>query len=32
MGSSLKRSIGREQMKEQMVKNLERLRSASRSF
>jgi hypothetical protein len=32
MGSSLKHSIGREQMKEQMVKNLERLRSASRSF
>lgn len=32
MGSSLKRSIGREQMKQQMVKNLERLRSASRSF
>ena len=32
MGSSLKHSIGREQMKEQMVKNLERLRSASQSF
>lgn len=32
MGSSLKHSIGREQMKEQMVKNLERVRSASRSF
>ncbi|PTR17344.1 hypothetical protein C8R31_101507 [Nitrosospira sp. Nsp2] len=32
MGSSLKHSIGREQMKDQMVKNLERLRSASRSF
>ncbi len=32
MGSSLKHSIGREQMKEQMVKNLERIRSASRSF
>jgi hypothetical protein len=32
MGSSLKHSIGREQMKEQMVRNLERLRSASRSF
>ena len=32
MGSSLKHSIGREQMKEEMVKNLERLRSASRSF
>ncbi len=32
MGSSLKHSIGREQMKEQMVKNLERIRSASQSF
>jgi hypothetical protein len=32
MGSSLKHSIGREQMKDQMVKNLERLRTASRSF
>jgi hypothetical protein len=32
MGSSLKHNIGREQMKEQMVKNLERVRSGSRLF
>jgi hypothetical protein len=32
IGSSLKHNIGREQMKEQMVRNLERLRSASQSF
>lgn len=32
MGSSLKHAIGREQMKGQMIKNLERLRSAVQSF
>ena len=32
MGSSLKHAIGREQMKGQMIKNLERLRSAIQSF
>ena len=32
MGSRLKHSIGRERMKERMVKDLERMRSASQSF
>jgi hypothetical protein len=32
MGSSLKHAIGREQMREQMIKNLVRLRSAVQSF
>ena len=32
MGSSLKHSIGRDQMKEEMAKNLKRLRSAIQSF
>ncbi len=32
LGSSLKHSIGREQMKKQMIKNLERLRSNIKSF
>lgn len=32
MGKALKRSIGREQMKKQMIKNLERLRAAVGSF
>jgi hypothetical protein len=32
LGSSLKRSVGRMRIKQQMIKNLERMRAAMQSY